>query len=735
MKKFLSVLLVVCLLICSFPLDLTYAETINRYEDNPINVIIPFKDDTSAGADILKRMESEIETDPSGFSSDTSNPYGLSGDDTVTLLTKDEVFSFISINNKAVRADLDRYVIGNGGSTARQSANSSSLDLTDERLNNLGYAQGVSFDPTGCGRKNYVAIIGYKANSDRTNGSARVVIINADKSSIVEEITLDNNQFGWLANYKLDTVDSKNFFQITSGDYDSDGRDSLVVWDGCNVYEIFTSIVNSSLTWQVSDSLNTKALNMEWINSGAKNSTNVNDRLGVSLASGDVNGDGIDDLVAVSCAGKMSKTYYSKGYGLAMCAILRVAFGEKNAGLSAATSVTNYVSGDNSVSMEAPGVAIGDINGDGVNEIVCAGFKSEFSGTGQVSVKDDNDASKKVLVYAWYTVTKDTNGEQKLNRKNFSSTNDISAISKDDSLRESENNWQQVSVECVAFDGMNTTDYVFINGYVYKLNTKSSEFEAVYKPAVFSTLKTHVLEKDVNEVFIYSAAVGNFYQSNKGEESIVLSVGYKRNESDRYYFQRVILRKTNGSWSQEIYWDGTEYRVFTDNGLLFTTQTTDREGCRTSGSLSCCIVAVDYGYDSIVAKYNKKEYVYTDPNVVAVLQAAPYFEEFDAGNSSTKYSYSESYKKSESSGSEVSFGVGITAELQAGAVKTEVEEIVTNGITEEYEESRTTEYVIVFEANDKNQVILRRTLVYFYYYDVVSGTDSDGNYTYDEKKK
>lgn len=742
MKKFLTILLTVCLLICSFPLDLTYAETINRFEDEEVKVIIPFKDDTSAGADILKRMESEIDTDPSGFSSDTSNPYGISGDDTVTLLTKDEVFSFISINNTAVRADLDRYMIGSGGSTSRQSANSSSLDLSNESLNNLGYAQGVSFDPTGCGRKNYVAIIGYKANSAKTNGSARVVIINADNSSIVKEITLDNDKFGWLANYNLKTVASKNFFQITSGDYDGDGRDSLVVWDGCNMYEIYTSKVNSSLTWYTdSTTLNSKALNVWWRISSASSSTNVNDRLGVSLASGDVNGDGIDDLVAVSCAGEMSEKYYKKeGCGLAMAAELYVVLGEKNTRLSAATYVNKDVSGyysdkGHTVSMAAPGVAIGDINGDGINEIVCAGFESEVSSYKKIDVKDGDT---KVLVYAWYTVTKDTNGKQKLNCKKFSySMTDISAISKDDSLREnggsnSEKNWQQVSVECVAFDGMNTTDYVFINGYVYKLNTKSSEFEAVYEPDVFSTLKTHVLGKDVNEVFIYSAAVGNFYQSNKGEESIVLVVGYRRNKSDRYYFQRVILKKTNGDWKREIYWDGTEYRVFTDEGLLFTTQTTDREGCRTSGSLSCCIVAVDYGYDSMVAKYNRKEFVYTDPNVIAVLQAAPYFEEFDAGNSSTKYSYSESYKKSESSGSEVSFGVGLSAELQAGAVKTEVEEIVTNGITEEYEESRTTEYVITFEANDKNQVIIRRTLVYFYYYDIVSGTDSDGNYTYEE---
>lgn len=77
---------------------------------------------------------------------------------------------------------------------------------------------------------------------------------------------------------------------------------------------------------------------------------------------------------------------------------------------------------------------------------------------------------------------------------------------------------------------------------------------------------------------------------------------------------------------------------------------------------------MDVGTDSVVAKYSGKAYTYTDPTVVAFLQAAPYFSELGAGNSSTQYSYSEGYRVTEGSSTEVSFNVGFSAEFEAGPV-------------------------------------------------------------------
>ena len=61
-----------------------------------------------------------------------------------------------------------------------------------------------------------------------------------------------------------------------------------------------------------------------------------------------------------------------------------------------------------------------------------------------------------------------------------------------------------------------------------------------------------------------------------------------------------------------------------------------------------------------------------------------------------------------------------------------MEAMVTTAMSEAFTESRTTEFTTTFEANGKNQVIVRRTLMYIYCYDVVTGTNFwTGNPTYE----
>lgn len=137
--------------------------------------------------------------------------------------------------------------------------------------------------------------------------------------------------------------------------------------------------------------------------------------------------------------------------------------------------------------------------------------------------------------------------------------------------------------------------------------------------------------------------------------------------------------------------------------------------------LNCIVVACDYDNDSLIARYKGKTFAYTDPSVVAVLQAAPYFEELGEGNSSTTYGYTESYVTSEGHGSEFSASVGASLELEYGPVKAAIEGGYATEIIKEYTESREQTYTTTFEANGENQVILRRTLVYLYDYEISTG--------------
>ena len=216
--------------------------------------------------------------------------------------------------------------------------------------------------------------------------------------------------------------------------------------------------------------------------------------------------------------------------------------------------------------------------------------------------------------------------------------------------------------------------------------------------------------EDVNEVFIRSIAAGNMRRRNDGAENLEMIVGFKKAGKAEYLYKRIaIIKNANGDWVME----KGDYMLGASGG---------------NESSKVFLTDVDVynskvPSDTLTVRYNTTLSAYTDPNVVAFLQAAPYFNEFGAGNSSTSYSYSESYTRSTSSGTEKSFGIGITAGFETPAVKTEMEAMVSTAMSEEFTESRTTEFTTTFEANNKNQVIVRRTLMYIYCYDVLTGID------------
>ena len=118
-------------------------------------------------------------------------------------------------------------------------------------------------------------------------------------------------------------------------------------------------------------------------------------------------------------------------------------------------------------------------------------------------------------------------------------------------------------------------------------------------------------------------------------------------------------------------------------------------------------VAVDTIDDGIMAKFKATAYAYTDPEVIAVLEAAPYFEECQEPGS-ISYTVSNGYEKSKSEGWEVSFNVGFTGETEArlGAkAKVGVEAGVTNSFSKTYTDSYSISESTTITATDKTSVM------------------------------
>lgn len=353
-----------------------------------------------------------------------------------------------------------------------------------------------------------------------------------------------------------------------------------------------------------------------------------------------------------------------------------------------------------------------------------------------ISFFSDSDSD---AIQAHIFTLNDLNGELiRMGGKELTShAGEISAISYDKSLRRNDSSWQQCSVECVDFDGLHTKTHIFINGYIYqaKYNSKTRLYtlERSQGSDSLDVSKNNQSEsnfgfnfhvgkcngEDVNEIFIRSIAASNMRRRNDGAENLEMIVGFKKAGKAEYLYKRIaIIKNENGNWVME----KGDYMLGASGGnessRVFLTDVDVYNSMVPS--------------DSLTVRYNTTLSAYTDPNVIAFLQAAPYFNEFGAGNSSTSYSYSESYTRSTTTGTEKSFGIGITAGFETPAVKTEMEAMVTTAMSEAFTESRTTEFTTTFEANDKNQVIVRRTLMYIYCYDVVTGINIfTGNPTYE----
>ena len=740
-KRILAVVLAVFTILGLVPIAvMTGAETITKFID-PV-------DPSLGGSDVLKLIEQAAPEVPEG----TLTPYGTGS--LIKLIEKSELF----INYSNILKGI--YFNNKGGDHPNLSVMRRNLD----ELNSLRFAKAVAFDPKGGGRRDYIAVLGIKEMpaGSGDNCTAALYIFKADGSTKPDELTFDSVNLDW-AWTNLEAADANNYFSITAGDYDGDGKDSLVIYTGhIDVFSSSSSNLASGLyeikyagmklwsdTWS-SERISTNRkgneyLNKEYVNycsshfmDGMQISSNPGDRLGVSLETGDINGDGIDDLVVLSSTSNLSDKY--KAAYKACIPMLAVGFGRKGASNVGDLSIKNtneIYSGSHTIYIPAaPDVSIGDIDGNGTNEIVIAGFHGMLNKNGRtISFFSDSDSD---AIQAHIFTLNDLNGELiRMGGKELTShAGEISAISYDKSLRRSDSSWQQCSVECVDFDGLHTKTHIFINGYIYqaKYNSKTRLYTLERSQGSDSLdvakndqsesnfgFNFHVGKcngEDVNEVFIRSIAASNMRRRNDGAENLEMIVGFKKAGKAEYLYKRIaIIKNENGNWVME----KGDYMLGASGG---------------NESSRVFLTDVDVynskvPSDTLTVRYNTTLSAYTDPNVVAFLQAAPYFNEFGAGNSSTSYSYSESYTRSTSSGTEKSFGIGITAGFETPAVKTEMEAMVSTAMSEEFTESRTTEFTTTFEANNKNQVIVRRTLMYLYCYDVVTGTDWSGNPKYE----
>ncbi len=259
-----------------------------------------------------------------------------------------------------------------------------------------------------------------------------------------------------------------------------------------------------------------------------------------------------------------------------------------------------------------------------------------------------------------------------------------------------------------------TKEYLFASGSMYKVGDAGIERCDGSDMGKNRGIGGYI----INNTGILDYAVGNFDGNKQGREQVYYVEYHKQETFDKQFLRIGQLYKTasvtgkdkNGN---DVYTAADKFSRFTENDWTYHAR----------GNCGLAVTAADVNNDAVLARINKISYGYTDPKVMAILEASPHFSELDSfGNSAT------SIGKSTSTETEVhasgSFGFDVMAGFEyvaplietGGGIEFNTSHTFTVGGG-----SSTSKTVSIAYSNDneeENAVVMYATPMTYYLYDV-----------------
>lgn len=680
---------------------------------------------------------------PSEFDPDsTENPYGY-GVDQPFLMNEMSELGIYGIDNNGNYSSFLWYDgwDGEGDSIPNDFGKDGLNGSFDnygyyENMRKMSFVEAVAFDPTGTGRKDHIAYIGF-------NTSANKIVLHvqdAETGTAYAKYEFPGNA-SWIKNSNPENWRAGNYFAITAGDYDGDGKETLVAFVTADnatdygLYELSCNVSGSSLTVSQKSAgknlLHRRYVNENHGNDMANTTNNFGNKLCCALTTGDFNGDGKDDLAAVSylMAPPDSNKHFDCEYYLPMMAV--------SYGGNASSPVTDggrqvvFVAEDNGISngrrsyqtMTAIGLDAGDVDGDGTDEIVVGGTKNAVTSYANSA---DADTSYALDGETWNIAVFNARSDG-----SFASPGTDDSVTRFHSVASTgwfaggtggENSRSPLSLACVAFNGSIHEEYVFVGGKIIDFSTGGAN--ALYTVSFVKDNDDSIESTVCDETFIPSVAVGNFDGNDYGYEQIFFVYANKQRYEDDYYYRLGVVGGKNydGNGGGVGSAGGTDTSMFYERSGGFFIGNQGGAGAEGNWDYDTnfVLVSLDRDDDGVLARYKGKDWTYTDPQVSAVLQMAPYFDGIDLGSDSgeTTYSFTQSYEYTKGTGNETSFGVGFAGEVETNFVTVELQAGSSNTWTETFEETLTTSTTDNFATKAYDSVVIQRTPVITYTYEL-----------------
>lgn len=571
---------------------------------------------------------------------------------------------------------------------------------------NVGNAERiatVAFDPNGTGKDEYIANLVFDKSSERL----RLYVTNKDRkvSNVVQIGDDDDSRYI----KKLKFYQTRAMLSLAAGDFDGDGKDTLMIYTPGNNKD--TATVDSIKEYTFSGSTltdNGRVINLGDVIDGGRDAlkamlyhdgngdNELRAHLSVDMEVGDVDMDGIDELaMTVNVNDLKEKSYdghtdYEKSY-------LTVYDYNNNKSWKQMMNKKLLNSNDGaSGRARFAGVTIGYVSnapsGSMPPEVVAVGYYDKNG-----NYQDCDFDKSKLLAYSYQYSTKDNSWTEKCKATEVVTNGFTNTGTKGDDVQ------NPIAVAAVAADGVNTQKYLFISGSMYKVDPANGKQMSILE----GSDKGHdrwLGGRLINNSGILDYAVGNFDGNKQGMEQVYY-VEYRKQETfDKQFLKIGQLYKGSA---------GSTFSRWEDDWTYY-----DKSNC------NLAIATADVNNDAMLAKIKSVSTGYTDPKVMAILEASPHFAEVndgDIGNSQTGIGYSKdntvAVTASGSFGFDIMAGFEYVAPLieTGGGVEFNTSHTFTVGATKSTSKEITVEYSN--DTND-NMVLMYATPMTYYEYQV-----------------